>query len=257
MAKQNNAKAAGRKGSKAQEVEPLVAEWLGKVKVDPSIRRAIKKGSKLATGRGTCSPEALQLLVELCSFPRKHADYYAKNNTYEHENLPYLAKDRKGSGPGGDWVLGAEWSKPLVKPRDTGAAIFEIASWLDRDALSKRLEGLFFKDGLELALVALALFGNDATIRRLTAEMPGWESYTLYGYRGRRDISIARGAMMFNSSPEVVAYFASVRVRGKAAEKRSLLSYYAELHGTTEDALRDQLASAAASDADDAEGASS
>ena len=218
-------------------VEPLVAEWLQKVKVDPTIKRAVKSGLPLASGEGECSPEALQLLIELCSFPRKHAYSTAKNSSYEHECLDYLVEDGNAFGPGSSWLAEDE---RLTKPRGTWEAIREIRSWFDKDVLSERLEKLFFDDKLELALVALGFLGNDAAIRRLTKEIPEWESYALYGYRGRKDISIVRGAMMYNDSLEVVRYFAPIK-KTSGYTTTSLLKGYASIRRTTEDALMSKL----------------
>ena len=226
--------------TKAQQetpIEPLVAEWLQKVKVDPTIKRAVKSGLPLSDGEGECSAEALQLLIELCSFPRKHAYRAAMNNSHDFEHLEYLVEDENTYGPDSSWLAEDE---RLTKPRGSWSVLKEISSWFDRGVLSERLEKLFFDEKLELALVALAFYGNDAAIQRLTRALPDWESYNMYGYRGRKDISIARGAMLYNDSLEVVRYFASVK---KAPTRifASLLGAYARIHRTTEDALRDSL----------------
>ena len=182
----------------AVNYEPLVAENM--VAIDPKIKRAVK-GVLLSDGQGKCSPEAVQLLITLCAYPRNQAHTVRKRS--KGYTLSWTAKK--------DDVAG------------------EIASWLDADALSDCLEDLFFKKAIPEVLGALGRFGNDKAVVRIVDCIPDWDDWCKGGASGRKDIGIVRGALLLNDSVEAMKYCDSI----------GLLDQYASFRGTTADEMRD------------------
>lgn len=203
------------KSVESTNVEPLVAEWLKKVKIDSKIKKAVTVGVPLAAGDGTCSPEALQLLIALCACPAKNAFFNAHSSNKDFEYLPYLDENDE-----------EEDELVVEKPHGTARAIKEISSWLDCDELSLRLDRLFFVNDLKLALVALGRFGGDQAVRRLVKLMSTWDKS---GGSGPKSYSVARGALIYNDSIEAMKFF----------ESQKMLKDYAEVRGVTADELRD------------------
>lgn len=220
-------------------VEPLVAEWLKKVKIEAKIRRAVTSGVALANGEGECSPEAVQLLIERCSCPRKDAYWSAKAGSQDFETLSYLKDDSDSYH--GTWIGEGN----LQKIGGTTAVINEIASWLDPDALSQKLEEIYYDKGVDLALVALGRFANGDAVKRFIEHIPHLDRYGM----GTKEVAIAHGALVYNDSLEVARYFNSIRTPPKSWSI-SLLRAYAEAHDTTEDDLRDSMLSVPAFDSE-------
>ncbi len=223
----------------AKLVEPLVAEWLKKVKIEVKIRRAVTSGVALASGEGECSPEAVQLLIERCSCPRKDAYWSAKAGSQDFETLSYLKDDSDSYH--GVWIGEGN----LQKISGTTAVINEIASWIDPDALSQKLEEVYYDKGVELALVALGRFAKGDAVKRFIEHIPQLDRYG----RGTKEVAIAHGALVYNDSLEVARFFNSIRTPPKSWSI-SLLRAYAEAHDTTEDDLRDSMLSVPAFDSE-------
>lgn len=200
---------ASRKSSASGEanvsVEPLVADWLMKVKIEPKARKAITSGVALANGQGKSSPEALQLLVSLCCVPRSAA----RQCWGAYEPLDYLEPHARGykSLPSGiievnydtDEYQGIEWPK-LTKPAGVGLALAEITSWLDPDDLSSCLESLYFSKQLDSALVALCCFGGESAIKKLTEVVPKWADSS--DTSEKKDYLIADSALQHSRTKE-------------------------------------------------------
>lgn len=214
-------------------VEPLVADWLSKVKIEPKARKAITTGVALANGQGKCSPEALQLLVSLCYIPRSTA----RDPFQEWEYLEYLQppeywesiKWHRRLGNGINEFTGILFRK-LTKPAGTANTIAEIGSWLDHEELSERLEQLFYEDHVASALVSLCRFGNESAIKRVTNDMSQWQFS-----KGpeRKDYFIAFCALLHSDTKAAMKYY----------DSQGLLSDYAGIHGTRAKVLRDEYLS--------------
>ena len=223
------------------EIEPFVAEWLEKVKVEPKIKKAITEGVAQKDSKKKCSPEAMQLLVSLCYVPRT----VARDPFQEYEGLEYLEPDefynsmRRHSKTSNDSNVftGSLFAK-LRKPAGTGLAIAEISSWLSPDKLSAALVRLFFTCHLEHALVALCRFGNESAIKRLVTAMPKWKTSA----NGRKDYYIAQNALMHSRTREAMKYFDS--------EGDGWLYCYADMNDMTVDEIRDKWLSDFGFDAD-------
>lgn len=205
---------AGLASSEADEevpehsVEPLVARLLDKFDTSPLLQAQIDSGVLTADGSGKSSPEAVQLLVELCKVNRKGV-YTARYSSTNYHSCSFL---------GGKDGLGGR--------------INELAALFDRNALSNYLEQLFYDQHVSEVLVALCRFGNDEAVKRLVESMKAWDRWDGSG-NSRRDLAIARGALMYNDSTEAMRHFESIK----------MLRWYASAHGTTEDALRDNTLS--------------
>lgn len=210
-------------------MEPLVTEWLKKVKVDAEIKRLVTQGVPLTSGDGSCSPEALQLLIELCSFPNGDRDMilsaYATDRVYtflsyldENDLTEYITTKK------GEWVC-PDYETGVRKRRGTTDAIREISSWLSKEALSERLEELFFNSGLESALVALGVFGTNSVVRRIEDKIVEWDASWKTNTLGPKHIAIVRGAMLYNNCEEAKRYFESVGMlrEYKRYQKRATL----------------------------------
>ena len=192
----------------APEVEPLVASLLVDHHVRPKLKTLIRKGLPLANGSGISSPEAVQLLVELCVVPKKGVRTVRYSSTDYHRCNFLSERD------------------------ELGRQINELAALLDRDALSECLVQLFYDQHTNEALVALCRFGNDDAVKRLAESMKAWDEWDGNG-SSRKVLAIARGALLYNDSIEAMRHF----------ESRKMLNWYALVHGTTEDALRDNTLS--------------
>ncbi|WP_248922871.1 leucine-rich repeat domain-containing protein [Olsenella intestinalis] len=189
-------------------LEPLVAEWLKRVRIKPDIRKAITTGVALADGQGTCAPEALQLVVSLCEVPRRVAPLQCYSGGYE--TLDYLEPRNCGNLrlPSGKEVEdrsvdamyhGGEWRR-LVKPATAGFALAEITSYLDPEELSAFLEELYFDKRLDAALVALCRYGNGSAITRLLETISDWENSSVDSEL--RDYQIAESALQHSRTKE-------------------------------------------------------
>lgn len=221
------------KKSVPENVEPLVSEWLAKVRVIPECKKTITSGVRLSSGEGACSPEALQLLVTLCYVPRSVARDPFQEWGATCEYLAYLESpeywEKIGQGRrlhGGDNELEYKGSlfEKLTKLSGTASTIAEIASWLDPEALSEALEHIFYEDHVASALVALCRFGNESVIQRVVGDMPKWEvSKTL-----RKDFYIAGCALLHSRTAAAI----------KFCDSKDMLFDYAWIHDTTELALR-------------------
>ena len=209
-------------------VEPLVEEWLTKVRIDPKTKKAITTGVLLANGEGKCSPEALQLLVSLCYVPRSAArDPYQEWEYLEYlEPAEFYSKNKWSHwrySDDEDFSTGF-WSK-LTKPAGTGVTLAEISSWLDPNDLSANLERIYFENHLDAALVALCRYGNDEAIRRLVSVLPEREeSKTIQ----KKDYFIVFCALLHSRSREAMKFY----------DSKGLLSDYAGEHRTTVKKLR-------------------
>ena len=84
------------------------------------------------------------------------------------------------------------------------------ASWLNKEALSEKLEELFFNSGLESALVALGVFGTNSAVRRIEDKIVEWDASWETNTIGPKHIAIVRGAMLYNNCEEARRYFESV-----------------------------------------------
>lgn len=192
----------------APEVEPLVAVLLKDKDVAPKLKAMIRKGLPLADGTGTSSPEAVQLLVDLSKVNRKGV-YTARYKSTNYHRCSFLSgKD------------------------ELGRHINELAALFDKNVLSDYLEQLFYDQHVFEALVALCRFGNDKAVKRLVESMKAWDEWDGSG-NSRKNLAIARGALMYNDSTEAMRHFESIK----------MLRWYASAHGTTEDALRDNTLS--------------
>lgn len=215
------------KKSAPENVEPLVAEWLKKVRVIPECKRAITSGVRLANGEGKCSPEAVQLLVSLCYIPRSVArDPFQEWDYLEYLEPPeYWEKNGWGRrlGNGTNEFTGSLFNK-LTKLSGTASAISEIASWLDSESLSETLERTFYEDNLASVLVALCRFGNESAIKRVTSDMPKWKASTTL----RKDYYIAECVLLHSRTVAAMRHY----------DSEGLLHSYAGIHGTTQGALR-------------------
>ena len=165
----------------------------------------IRTGVRLAGEGGTSSPEVLRAIVEAYAVPR--------------EDVSTVRASEKG------WA--SSWASLCRMKRNKEAD--RLAAQLDPDALSAALEELFFDQGIAEALAALGRFGNDGAVRRIVESVPVWDDWRSGGVDGRKDIGIARGALLLNDSEEAMRYCDSI----------GLLDKYASLRGTTADELRD------------------
>ena len=217
------------------EIEPLVSAWLEEVKIPPKTKKGITTGVSLADSKGKCSPEALQLLVSLCSVPRSTA----RDPFQEYEGLEYLEPDKtyvpgkSGYPNSGNAFKGLLFSK-LEKPAGTANAIAEISSWLSPDDLSKKLTRLFFTDHLDSALAALCRFGNESAIERVVKALPKWKSAKSSSAPERKDYYIAQCALLHSRTQAAMRYFDE--------EDDGSIYCYAETNGLTIDEVREKMA---------------
>ena len=187
----------------APKVEPLVADLLTRHDISSKIKAQIRKGVQLADGSGVSSPEALQLLVELTSYPRKKA------RTVRYSSTDY------------EYLYALDWK-----------TINKLAELLDKKSLSDSLEQLFYGQKVQEALVAVCAFGDDEAVERLVESMKSWDHWDGNG-NSRRDLAIARGALLYNDSIEAMRHF----------ESRKMLDVYARERGMSADELRDRTLS--------------
>ena len=192
-----------REDAPKPEVEPLVADLLTRHEISPKLKARIRKGAQLADGSGVSSPEALQLLVEFTSYPRKKASTVRYSSTnYEH-------------------LYALDWK-----------TINKLAELFDKRALSNSLVQLFYDHKVQEALVAVCAFGDDEAVKRLVESMKSWDHWDGNG-GSRRDLAIARGALLYNDSIEAMRHF----------ESRKMLDVYARARGMSADELRDRTLS--------------
>lgn len=189
-------------------IESLVADLLDEFGISSELRGKIGRGCLISDGSGESSPEAVQLLVDLSKVNRKGV-YTARYSSTNYHRCSFLSgKD------------------------ELGRRINELAALFDKNALSDYLEQLFYEQHVSEALVALCRFGNDEAVKRLVESMKAWDKWDGNG-NSRKDLAIARGALMYNDSMEAMRHFESIK----------MLSWYASAHGMTEDALRDNTLS--------------
>lgn len=201
--------------AQSAELELLVARELANREISRRISTRVDCGARLADGSGVSSPEALQLLVELCYVPRKGVDPVR----FHVEKYP------KPSSP-----TGFHKCAFFRSGSRSGKLIDALAALFDGDDLSDRLVEVFYDKGVSDALAALARFGNDRAIGLLVDSMRKWDEWDGRG-NSRKDLAIARGAMMYNDSLEAARHLDSV----------NLLSAYAQARNRDEDELRDTL----------------
>ncbi len=111
----------------------------------------------------------------------------------------------------------------------------KIAAALEPEPLQALLEEIAYKEeyNKDGFLLALGRYGSGKQISRLVAQMKDWETWYKYAATGRRNIIIARGALMMSDTREAML----------ALDKSGHLGTYAAMRGEDADTLRDTVLS--------------
>ena len=112
----------------------------------------------------------------------------------------------------------------------------KIAAALEPEPLQALLEEIAYKEeyNKDGFLLALGRYGSGKQISRLIAQMKDWETWYKYAATGRRNIIIARGALMMSDTREAML---------ELDKLGGGLRIYAGLRGLDEDTLRDTVLS--------------
>ena len=126
----------------------------------------------------------------------------------------------------------SEYRSSFVKTKMISIAD-QVADTLNQDQLTEILRQLayekeYYKEGY---LLAFGRYANSKQISQLVANMKEWENWGKYGVIGRKNIIIARGALMLSDTREAML----------ALDKSNNLSYYATIRGTDIESLRNTI----------------
>lgn len=184
-------------------IEKIVSENWKASDATKKLQSIITSGIKYADSEEVSSPEAVIMVIALYAEQLDDApNYYSKYKTsYVRTHFNEVAD--------------------------------QIAEGLNKEELQELLEDLAYneryqKDGY---LLPFGRFASLSQISALMANMRDWESWGRYGGIGRKNIIIARGALMLSDYREVMM----------AIDKVKGLSYYASIRNTDEDTLRDSV----------------
>ena len=201
--------AVSEKGEKKAEplspVEQMVKDNWKVTAQTKKLKKIITKGIKFRDSDEVSSPEAVIFVI----------------NEYASQlELPTFLSMYETS------YVDCAFSEPADK----------IAAALELEPLQALLEEIAYKEeyNKDGFLLALGRYGSGKQISRLIAQMKDWETWYKYAATGRRNIIIARGALMMSDTREAML---------ELDKQGGGLRVYAGLRGQDEDTLRDTVLS--------------
>ena len=187
----------------AHPIEEIVNKYWRASETTRKLSAIITEGVPYADAEGVSSPEAVMFVVSTYADQMDgHPNYYSEYKTsYVH-----------------------------TKPDEIADS---VAAGLDKSSLQSLLEELAYneryqKDGY---LLPFGRYASPAQISALNSNMRDWENWGRYGGIGRKNVIIARGALMLSDTREAMM----------AIDKVNALGYYASVRGTDADTLRDTV----------------
>lgn len=187
----------------AHPIEEIVNKYWRTSETTRKLSAIITEGVPYADAEGVSSPEAVMFVVSTYADQMDgHPNYYSEYKTsYVH-----------------------------TKPDEIADS---VVAGLDKSSLQSLLEELAYnkryqKDGY---LLPFGRYASPAQISALNSNMRDWENWSRYGAIGRKNVIIARGALMLSDTREAMM----------AIDKVNALGYYASVRGTDADTLRDTV----------------
>lgn len=187
----------------AHPIEEIVNKYWRASETTRKLSAIITEGVPYADAEGVSSPEAVIFVVST------YADQMdGSPNYYSEYKTSYVH----------------------TKPDEIADS---VAAGLDKSSLQSILEELAYneryrKDGY---LLPFGRYASPAQISALNSNMRDWGNWGRYGGIGRKNIIIARGALMLSDTREAMMVI----------DKVNALGYYASVRGTDADTLRDTV----------------